>query len=418
MRILILGAGPAGITVAEELRRLEAHPDRRSPRLRITLVSSEPFPPYSPPAMADHFANRRDAPLFWKGQDVAERLGIDYVCGTAATRVSATDQRVTLSDGRELEYDQLVIATGSRLYAPIEGNDLPGLHDFKSLIAAERLIAHVRRKEVSSAAIVGGGFIGVEVALLLADLGLDVTLIQRRWVMARMLDLEMADIVDEVLEDRGVTVRLFTPVRGFVGEDRVEGVRLESGQTVEADAYIAATGVKPNVEYLEGSDLDVGWGVFVDDGLCTSFPNVWAAGDVAETRDRMTGLRYVHAIFPNAVAQARVVAARMLGDRREYEGAEAMNSMRHLGIPLIAGGRTSPEQIRWRDRDSLRKVFLEDDRIVGYQLAGDISGAGYLRSLMLRGTRIVEASHRLVDPRFAKRDIAERAQPTRVVVPA
>ena len=417
MRVLILGAGPAGITVAQELRRRAAR--AKSP-LEITMVSSEPYAPYSPPAMADHFLQQRDAPLFWKGVDVCERLGVRYLSGVRAQQVEPVGQRVQFGDGRALEYDQLVLATGSRLHAPIEGNELPGLHDFKSLAAAEALVAHVRSKNVRSAAIVGGGFIGVEVALLLADLGLEVTLIQRRWVMARMLDPEVGDLVHDVLVTRGVKTRLFTPVKGFVGDHRVEGVQLDDGDVVEADAYIAATGVKPNVEYLADSELDVGWGVFVDDQLRTSFPNVWAAGDVAETKDRMSGQRYVHAIFPNAVDQARILARAMLGERVRYVGAEAMNSMRHLGIPLIAAGTTQGEPLRWRHGSALRKIFVDDDRVVGFQLAGDISGAGHLRSLLLNRTRLDVPAARVAEPRFPGQHLAETVQAGRAreAVPA
>ncbi len=413
MRVLILGAGPAGLTVAEELRR---HDPTRT--LDLTMVSSEPYPPYSPPAMADHFANRRDEPLFWKGTDVCDRLRVRYMSGASASWVDLDGRRVHLEDGRALAYERLVVATGSRLYAPIEGNELKGLHDFKSLATAKALIGRVRRTEVSSVIVVGGGFIGVEVALLLADLGLAVVLIQRRWPMARMLDPEMGEVVRKVLVARGVEARLFTPVKGFVGDARVEGVRLDSGEVLRADAYIAATGVKPNIEFLANSGLDVDWGVHVDDRMRASDPNVWAAGDVAETRDRFSHRRYVHANFPNAVTQARVLARAMLGDTTPYPGAESLNSMRHLGLPLIAVGETSEDSVRWRRGEVLRKVYLDQGRIVGFQLSGDIRGAGYLRSLMLKGNRWQLPAARLVDPRFARRHVAALMQPTRAFAAA
>ena len=113
---------------------------------------------------------------------------------------------------------------------------------------------------------------------------------------------------------------------------------MADGELVTADLYIAATGVKPNVSFLAGSGVAHEWGITVDDHLRTTAPGIWAAGDVVEAPDRATGEAYVHAIFPNAVDQARVVAANMLGGDVAYAGAESMNSLKHLGLPIMAVG--------------------------------------------------------------------------------
>ncbi len=406
MRILILGAGPAGISVAENIRGLEAAAGF-SPT--ITLVSAEPFAPYSPPAMADHFLTGDEHRLFWKGPDVCERLGLDYRAGQRATRVEPAQHRVLLDNGETLEYDRLVIATGSRLHAPIEGADMPGVYNFKSLEAARVLVEHARLGAVHKASIVGAGFIGVEVALLLADLGLEVTLVELSdRVMPRMLDAQTAGIVSDALVARGVRVLTETRASAFAGNGRARAVVLDSGDVVTADACIASTGVKPNIDFLDGAGFDVGWGIRVDDGLCTGIDDVWAAGDCAETHDRMSGERFVHAIFPNAVDQARVVAGRLMGFDTRYEGAESMNSLRHLGVPVMAVGELAgdSEAVLRRDR-SLRRIVLRDGRIVGFRLAGDIRGAGVYRSLMLRRIDVGACGDWLADPAFVARRLAE-----------
>jgi NAD(P)H-nitrite reductase large subunit len=175
---------------------------------------------------------------------------------------------------------------------------------------------------------------------------------------------------------------------------------------VLADLCVAATGVKPNIEYLVGSGIATDWGIIVDERLRTSAPDVWAAGDVVEAPDRLTGRRYVHAIFPNAVEQARVAAANIAGDGVAYPGAESMNSLKHLGLPVVAvGAPEGPDELRWRVGDHLRKVFLDSGRIIGFRLAGDIGGAGVLRSLMLRGDDVQRFGRRLVEPRFGEAQI-------------
>ena len=398
MRVLILGAGPAGLTAARTLRELAPS---KAIDPAITMVSAEPFPPYSPPAMADHFVTGREATLYWQGKDVCDRLRVDYRSGSAVEAVYPGQGQVLLQGGSHLDYDRLIIATGSRLHAPLEGYDLPGVYNFKSLAAASELVDHAKKGEVRKALIVGAGFIGVEVAVLLKSLGLDVTIIEKEWLMPNLLDEETAGLVRRDLENRGIVVREHTEASRFEGRRRVTGVELVDGDTLIADACIAATGVKPNVSFLEGTGLDVGWGIRVDKSLRTNLPDVWAAGDVAETFDRMSGERYVHAIWPNATAQGEVVGRDILGFKADYAGAERMNSMKHLGMPIMAvGDSTGETTLRRRHGATLRKIFLDDGRIVGFRLAGDIRGAGTYRALMLRGTDVSPFGEDLLDPRF------------------
>lgn len=402
MRTVVVGTGPAGITAAETLRRLD-------PSGTVVALSAEPSPPYSPPALADHFLTGHDGPLYWKGRDVAERLGIDERRDVVVEAVDCDNHEVVLAGGERIGFEGLVLASGSRLHAPLEGVDLPGVLDFKSLRTATELIGRVRRGEATSALIVGNGFIGIELSLLLADLGVDVTVIGRRgWVMPRVLDPVTSSVAEAALVARGVTLRLGVQADAIVGGPAASGVRLADGERLSADLIVAATGVKPHTEFLAGSPVATGWGVHVDDGLKTSVPGVVAAGDVAEAADWLTGERFVHAIFPNAVTQAPIAAANLLGGHVRYDGAEAMNSLKHLGVPIVAMGTIEgPDEILRSESDgNLRAVYLRDDRVIGAQLAGDIRAAGVYRSLMLRRLRVDRFAQRLVEPGFGMADLA------------
>lgn len=394
MRLLIIGAGPAGVTVAETLRAYGS-------RDAITVLSAEPYPPYSPPAMVDHFLTGSDV-HFWRGYDWPERLEVTYLSGTRAEAIDPDAHTVRLASGQVLSYDRLVIAAGARLYAPVEGSEREGVYNFKSLSAAEALVARARTGEARSALIVGAGFIGVEIALLLRALGLHVTQIEMLdRVMPRMLDPETAAIVADLMRQQGIDLRLNTTARRFVGNGRAEGIELETGDVLRADILVAATGVKPNIEFLQGSGIETRWGVPVDEHLRTNAPDVYAAGDIVEAHDRLTGERYVHAIFPNAVAQGQVVAFNLLGWDVRYEGAEIMNSLKHLGLPVMAvGAQSGAETLRLRRGAMLRQIFLEDGRVVGFRLVGDTRQAGLLRSLMLRCADVRPLRQALLDPRF------------------
>ncbi len=360
MRIVVIGAGPAGVTVAETVREYDEEAE-------VFLFTTEPFPPYAPPAIVDYFLTGQQTHL-WKGTNFPERLGLEWRPNTRVNEVRPESKEIVTEAGEAIAYDKLVIATGSRLYAPVEGAEKPGVYNFKSLTAAQELLDKVKAKVAKSALIVGAGFIGVEIALLLAEMGLEVTQIEALdRVMPRMLDPETAEIALGVLQERGVDVQLNTEATAFLGEEQVEAVELESGETLTADLIIAATGVKPHIEFLEGSGVKTDWGVIVDDYLLTNIPDIYAAGDVAEAKDRITGERYVHAIFPNAVAQGQVAAYNLLGFGVPYEGADSMNSLKHLGLPIVAvGAMEADDVLRVRRGEALRKVYLKDDQIVGF----------------------------------------------------
>jgi NAD(P)H-nitrite reductase large subunit len=403
MKIVIIGAGPAGVSVVETLRAFDQQSE-------LVVFSSEPYPPYSPPALADHFMHASQHHL-WRGMDWPLRLGVDYRPGTLVAGIDPDAHQVQLANGAVEAYDRLVIASGSRLYAPIQGADLPGVYNFKSLSAAEQLVEQVRLGQATSALIVGAGFIGMEIALLLRELGVAVTQVEMLdQLMSTMLDVDSAAIAQDMMRARGVFVRLNTRAQAFIGNGFARGVQLASGEILEADILIAATGVKPNIDFLAGTGIQYQWGITVDDHLRTSAPDVFAAGDVIESPDRLTGESYVHAIFPNAVEQGRVVGLNLAGFDTPYEGARHMNSLKHLGLPLMAAGLKEGDEVLQRKRNNaLRTLYLQDDRLVGFQLVGDISAAGIYHSLMDRRLDLKHIKHRLFDPNFGQGTIAWEA---------
>lgn len=394
MKIVIIGAGPTGVTVAETLRK-------HSKDAEIIMLSRESFPPYSPPAMLEYFMTGEEAHL-WKWKDVPEALGVDYRPGAEVLKVVPDRNQIILKGSATLGYDHLVIASGSSLYAPVPGSDKHGIYNFKSLSAAEKLINNVRRGSVNSAIIVGAGFIGVEIAVLLKNLGIDVRLFEKSNIlMPEMLNDEVAQMLLSILQKRKIDVHVNTKVSAYLGGSYVKGIELESGETIRADIFISATGVKPNIDFLDGSGIYTNWGIPVDSYLRTNFPNVYAGGDVAETMDRISRERNVHAIYPNAIDQGYIIACNILGWNVSYEGADRMNSLKHLGIPVVIAGYKKGEALRIRYGDNLRVVYLFEGFIVGFQLAGDIRASGIYRTLMNKKVKVDHIKSRLLEPGFS-----------------
>jgi len=402
-RIVIIGAGPAGVTAVETFRAYNRESE-------ITMLSAEPYPPYSPPAMVDHFIHNSNAHL-WLDDGWMDRMGVNYRQGVHIQRIDPVEKYVSTAGDGSLHYDQLLIATGSRLYAPLDGVEKQGVYNFKSLSAAEELIAKVRSGDVRSAVIIGAGFIGMEIALLLRELGLEVTQIEMLdQVMPAMLDAQTAEFALEFMRQRGIVLHLNTKAVALTGEKQATSVLLESGDSIHADIFIAATGVHPNTELLAGSNINHDWGILVDDHLRTNVADVFAAGDVISVHDRQTGERRVHANFPNAVKQGRVVGLNLAGIDSTYQGAERMNSLKHLDLPIMAVGlKDGDEILSLKSNSHQRRIYLQDGVVVGYQLVGDIRAAGTLRTLLVRGENVSKFKDRLLHPNFGQADLAWHA---------
>ena len=159
-----------------------------------------------------------------------------------------------------------------------------------------------------------------------------------------------------------------------------------------------------------GSGISSQRGIQVDKYLKTNAPDVYAAGDCIETPNLLTGEPFVHAIFPNAVDQGQVAGMNLAGYPTEYEGAERMNSLKHLGLPIMAAGEKEGDQVLCEQQgNNLRTVYLRENQLVGFQLAGDIRAAGVLHALMIQKSDISHLQSQLLDPNFGEGMVAWNA---------
>jgi NAD(P)H-nitrite reductase large subunit len=218
--------------------------------------------------------------------------------------------------------------------------------------------------------------------------------------MPRLLDKETSACVLEDLEKQGVEALLNTEGEQFIGDKRTEALLTTDGRTLFSDMFVAATGVKPNIDFVAGSGIETAEGFIpVNSRLQTNFDWIYACGDVAGTTDFISGRRVVHALHTAAVSHGRTVALNILGHNEAYEPQIGMNSLKELGFKLIVVGSLEGEELAYRKNGVLRKVFLNaDGQINGYVLLGDVSNAGWLLSLLKKRSRIETGKTRLAFP--------------------
>ncbi|MGH6964644.1 MAG: NAD(P)/FAD-dependent oxidoreductase [Phenylobacterium sp.] len=307
--VVILGAGHAGGTAAALLRQYGFEGP-------ITMVGEEPIPPYQrPPLSKAWLKGEADADsLALKPLEFYPEHNIDFRASTRATAINRGDKTVTLSEGSVVSYDILIIATGARAIAlPIPGSDLEGVMFLRTAADAELLKATVGPGK--RLAVVGGGYIGLEVAASGRALGADVVVLERETrLLARVACETLSTFFKAYHEDHDVTFELGCSVTAFEGKDgHVTGVVLADGRVVACDAVVVGVGATPNDEIAREAGLDTARGIVVDLETRTSDPAIFAIGDVAHRPmpiyDRMFRMESV----PNALEQAKQVAAAITG---------------------------------------------------------------------------------------------------------
>ncbi len=382
MQYVIVGAGPAGVTAAETLRQAD-------PGGQVTLIGGEAGPPYGRMALPYYMTGKvEEAGTYLRKTDgYYDGLKIKYVQGVVKA-VSPDAGALTLESGDEVEFDKLLIATGaSPVKPPVPGLDLPGVHHCWTLEDARHIIK--RAEKGADVVLMGTGFIGCIIMEALALRGVNLTAIELEdRMLPRMMDRGGSAMIKRWCEAKGITV--LTSAKVTAVEESGGGLRvsLEKGEPLQTALVVVATGVKPNIGFLEGSGIETGEGIWVDNHLRTSAENVHAAGDVAEGPDFSTGGRAVHAIQPTAVEHGRIAALNMAGREAAYKGSLSMNVLDTVGLIScsfgqwegVEGGETAetsdPENYRY-----LRLQF-DGDRIVGALGLGRTDHVGVLRGLI------------------------------------
>ena len=396
MKHVIVGGGPAGVVAAETLRKAD-------PAAEITVFCGEAEPPYA--RMAIPYLLKGDidesGTHIRKDPGHYERLRISMV-QARVERVDTVARTVRATGGVTRPYDRLLIATGSRPSRErIPGIDLPGVLTCWTLADARRIIAATRPG--SRVVQMGAGFVGCIIMEGLLSRGVDLTILVRSGLMVRrMMNATAAGLIRRWCESRGVKILTRTQPKSISAGGGV--LRVDVGdRTLVADVYLSVVGVDPNLGFLHESGIEIGRGILVDSNQQTNVPGVYAAGDVAESADCLTGERQLNAIQPNAVEGGRIAALNMAGRRALSKGSFSFNVLTTLGLVSSSFGRwqgvPGGESVEVLDEARYRYINrqFDGDRLVGANSVGFSEHIGALRGLIEGGLPLREWKGRLLE---------------------
>jgi len=391
-RVVVIGNGIAGLTTADHVRR-------RHPGCTIDVIAGEPYPLYNRMGIARLIYGRSAMvglhllPDAWY-----EEHRITMWLNTRADRVDRETREVHLATGETVAYDRLVLATGSAAFVPpIEGYGLPGTHVLRSADDALAIRRFVQLHKARTAAVTGGGLLGLEAAFALSKVGLAVTVLERgEWLLNRQIDPRASQLLQLYLEGLGLTIMLGAEAVAVEGDGHLEQVLLRDGGMVPADVVLVAAGISPSVELARDAGLEVRRGVVVDDRLRTSDPHVYAVGDAAEFEGNVLGL------WPAGAEQAEVAAENVAGGDRAYTPTVPVTMLKVVGIDLLTCGRFRPLHddeepivVEEPDRHAYAKLLVGDGRLIGAVLLGHPALGGPVSAAVKEGRDVTGLLDRL-----------------------
>ncbi|WP_275098552.1 NAD(P)/FAD-dependent oxidoreductase [Sedimenticola hydrogenitrophicus] len=385
MRHVIIGAGPAGVTAAETLRK-------QDPAAEVVLIGDEPEPAYSRMAIPYYLSNKigERGTYLRHDPDHLDKLGIGQI-QSRVTRVDGAAKQLQLAGKDPVGFDRLLLATGSNpIKPPIQGLDQPGVHHCWTLEDARNIVKYA--EPGSRVVLMGAGFIGCIIMEALVARGVKLTVVEMGDRMVpRMMDQASGNLIKQWCLGKGVDVHTSTRVLG-VETSNSGGVRFrltcDPVDAIDADLVVVAAGVKPATGYLDGSGIEIGQGVVVNDFLESSVPGIYAAGDTCEGMDWGTGQRAVHAIQPVAAETGRTAALNMCGRPTRHTGSMAMNVLDTLGLISVSYGQwmgvDGGDEVHRIDESAYRyiKLQFQEDRLVGAITLGMTEHVGVLRGLI------------------------------------
>lgn len=374
MKYLILGASAAGISCGKTLRELD-------PNGEITVVSADNRI-YSR-CMLHHMMGGEKSveELNFAGDDFFSRYNISWIKGTRVQKLKVEEKTVQLENGNILSYDKLLIATGAHAFIPSISNlrEGKGVYPLRNL--EDALAITERAKKVKDVLVLGAGLVGIDAVMGLIKHGLHVTVVEvGDRILPMQLDKLAASNYEKLLKMKGVTFYTGIGLQEVEldEENWVKAVKLQEGRRINCEMIVAATGIRPNIDFIEKDTIKMDRGILINDRCMTNVEDIYGAGDVCSTSP----------IWPIAVKQGIVAAYNMTGTEKRLKDSFGLkNSLNFLELQTVSLGLTeAPDDsftvMLQHYKDNYKKVICKDGVIYGAILQGDISYCGVLTYLI------------------------------------
>lgn len=383
-KLVLIGNGMAGVRAVEHLIKLSPE------SYEITIFGAEPHPNYNRIMLSSVLAGGADMQeIVINDWDWYKENNITLHTGHKVTKIDTENKKVTSHLGIEVDYDAVIIATGSNPFMlPLPGADKEGVIAFRDINDCEIMID--ASKKYKKAVVIGGGLLGLEAARGLLHLGMEVNVVHIfNYLMERQLDEAAAKMLQRELEAQGMQFLLQKSTASIKGKKRASGLVFADGTEVDGDLVVMAVGIKPNIELAKASGIEVNRGIIVDDFMQTSVPGVYAVGECAEHRGIAYGL-----VAP-LYEQGAVLAKHLVGvETAGYQGSVTSTKLKVSGVDVFSAGRfdEAPGTRSLKIQDDMagtyKKIVIQDGKLVGAVLFGDTSDGSELFATIKSGESV------------------------------
>lgn len=383
--IVVVGHGMVGHRFCERLVEFDTHQ-----KYHLVTFCEEPRAAYDRVGLTSFFAHRDAEKLMLARLDWYREQGIELHIGDRASGIDRKKRIVTSDKGCAIPYDHVVLATGSVPFVPpIPGVHQTGVFVYRTIEDLERIIEY--GKDSKTAAVIGGGLLGLEAAKATFDLGLSTHVIEfAPRLMPRQVDEAGSRILRDKIEELGVQVHLDTATDEILGDGKVQSMRFKSGEELPVDMIIVSAGIRPRDELAKEAKLTLGerGGILVDDELRTSDPEIFAIGEVALHENMIYGL-----VAPG-YEMAETLAANLCGDARRFTGADLSTKLKLMGVDVASFGNYEPKPgeatslVMEDPFDGIyKRLFFSPNgkKLLGGILVGDASEYGALSAFCKAG---------------------------------
>jgi len=400
--LVIIGNSAAGISAAEAIRQKERESS-------ITIISDEGYNSYCRCLISYFLAGEiPEEKLVYRPDSFYKENNLNLILNKKVVKVEPKKNKVTLEDKASIGYDTLLIATGASPKFPsnLKGLQKKGIFGLRTIKETKEILNLVPIS--SSSCVLGGGLIGLKAAYALLKRKQELkVIVKSNFILSQMIDEKGSRLLMKKFQEAGVEIMAGHDIVEILGNGDLKAVRLDNGKVIASSILVVGKGVNPNINLIKDTQLNLDKGILVDEYMKTNIPNIFAAGDVAQTFDIAYKNTAVNALWPNAIEQGRVAGFNMIGENLKYDGSMVMNSVEFFNLPVISMGITRPKRPQLEEliffdekRNNYKKFVLDNNHLVGMIAVGDVRNCGVFLKLIKEGIDISSIKDELISETF------------------